>query len=275
MSMRSAKVPESPSSALQQTNFTSAVAVRTVSHLMPAGKPAPPRPRRPEVVTSATTCSGARERARPARQAPVLAVCREVGRLVTPTRAKLTRCWRASHGWSSTTPMRSSPSTSPPSSRRRPRRGRLGDVAYPTRPSSVSTSTSGSSHSIPREPLRRTVIPAAQRGPRRPRRRRRRWPRCRTHPYGAHACPPGGESLDALGAQGCRADDRRSCRTGPERAVAQTEDLADLDVAGASEKRSAVAAYNACAPTAWQASPRHRLTVWRGAGECAGSRDRS
>ena len=34
-------------------------------------------------------------------------------------------------------------------------------LPYPTRPRSVSTSTSGSSHSIPREPLRRTVTPAA------------------------------------------------------------------------------------------------------------------
>ena len=47
--MRSEKVPESPSSALHTMYFCAAGASRsTVFHLMPAGKAAPPRPRRPE-----------------------------------------------------------------------------------------------------------------------------------------------------------------------------------------------------------------------------------
>ena len=39
--------------------------------------------------------------------------------------------------------------------------GRASTFAKPTRPRSVSTSTSGSSQSIPREPLRTTRAPAA------------------------------------------------------------------------------------------------------------------
>ena len=49
MIMRSEKVPESPSSALQTMYFCSAVVPSTVFHLMPVGKAAPPRPRRPDV----------------------------------------------------------------------------------------------------------------------------------------------------------------------------------------------------------------------------------
>ena len=58
ITMRSAKVPLSPSSALQTIYFCSAAAPAAVRHLMPVGKPAPPRPRKPEWKTSSTVASG-------------------------------------------------------------------------------------------------------------------------------------------------------------------------------------------------------------------------
>ena len=57
MTMRSEKVPESPSSALQTIYFCALSAPNTVFHLIPVGNAAPPRPRKPESVTALTMSS--------------------------------------------------------------------------------------------------------------------------------------------------------------------------------------------------------------------------
>src|ERR671933_417499 len=56
ISSRSLKVPGSDSSALTATYFGPAI-LGMKPHLLPVGKPAPPRPRRPEALTSSTTWS--------------------------------------------------------------------------------------------------------------------------------------------------------------------------------------------------------------------------
>ena len=58
MIIRSAKVPLSPSSALQRTYLRSETVSITVFHLIPVGNPAPPRPRSPESVTVLTISAG-------------------------------------------------------------------------------------------------------------------------------------------------------------------------------------------------------------------------
>ena len=93
MIMRSANVPESPSSALQTTYFWSAGAPSTVFHLMPVGNAAPPRPRRPESVTARDDLlAGHLQRVRETAVAAVRAIVVERQRdRSMPTRANVRR----------------------------------------------------------------------------------------------------------------------------------------------------------------------------------------
>ncbi len=115
--MRSENVPESPSSALQATYFWPAGAPSTVFHLMPVGNAAPPRPRRPDCVTSSTIAAPS---IASAFSRPVEAVVRARSRSidsgsVMPIRANVSRSCFLRYGISSVGPWPSA--WSPPVSR--------------------------------------------------------------------------------------------------------------------------------------------------------------
>ena len=104
ISIRSANVPLSPSSALQTMYFCGPAARATVAHLMPVGKPAPPRPRRPESVISVTIRSGAASAACNPARPPCASYSASDSGSITPTRAKVSRVCAAIHGSASTGP---------------------------------------------------------------------------------------------------------------------------------------------------------------------------
>ncbi len=85
MIMRSEKVPESPSSALHTMYFCGASVCSVVRHLIPAGKPAPPRPRNPETRhLFDDLCRAHRERPLKAAIAPVREIIVERDRIDNP-----------------------------------------------------------------------------------------------------------------------------------------------------------------------------------------------
>ena len=184
MSMRSANVPLSPSSALTQTYFWSDGVAATVRHLMPAGNPAPPRPRSPEAVTAAMTSSevdaiAARSPARP----PCARKSSGSRGSTMPTRAKVSRSWERSQSRCSGRPSRSGCAPAPVE-----RRGESGDVVRGHRPVGDAALVRGDlderlqpqhaagavAHDAGVRAVRRPAHP-------RPRRHRPSGPNCRRH----------------------------------------------------------------------------------------------
>ena len=133
----------------------------TVRSLMPVGNAAPPRPRRPLSVTSVTTSAGCiGERPAQADQAAVGHVVVGVARvddadaterdaLLAPASTAARRRGRGAAVLAAGRPARAAPA----------RRSTVTVAVARRGPAAVSTSTSGSSQSMPREPLRTTRTP--------------------------------------------------------------------------------------------------------------------
>ena len=92
INIRSLKVPESPSSALQHTYLRSACVAATVRHLIPAGTAAPPRPRSPLRTTASTmSVPGISSALRSPRSPPCASYVARSSGSPSPTRAKVSR----------------------------------------------------------------------------------------------------------------------------------------------------------------------------------------
>ena len=171
--------PGSPSSPLTTITLSGSLAFAANSHLVPAGNPAPPRPRTSAALTSASSCSGVMLAS--AWRRPVEAAGREQHRLVEHAPAVRLAA-----------PARTRP---PPPGRPRPGRRRPGRRRAPPPPCGRSRGTP----SRPARPRRRrSARPARARGAPPPPPRARRSPTpstpCRCRPTRGAARAAGSRS---------------------------------------------------------------------------------
>src|SRR5437588_4827351 len=96
MSMRSLNVAGSPSAPLQHRYLMDAGSLRSDAHLIPVGKPAPPRPRRPERLTMSIVSSGGIARAIWRASPPPRAMYSSSDAMVLSGRTRPGMRWRCS-----------------------------------------------------------------------------------------------------------------------------------------------------------------------------------